>query len=260
MKDLVIISTSPGRENWVKEMLCSISRPVIVVSDFGYELGKIKWVFENTNCDRFLFLQDSLVIRDEALFDQVFEAKGSSCIMDIPACLGSYMGVYERSVLSKIDIPVIYTKEESIFFEIEWTQRYIKLCENFSHPISIVHKELETVRKFGRENLLYVNQYYEKWKGDWGVPVSNHEAIVNPIGLERVNLQMLEKARVIQSMIIENETLKRSTESLDLLKEDVATLTNELRAKNAEIFALTESTIWKLFRPYRKILEKIRAH
>ena len=62
---------------------------------------------------------------DEALFDQVFEAKGSSCIMDIPACLGSYMGVYERSVLSKIDIPVIYTKEESIFFEIEWTQRYI---------------------------------------------------------------------------------------------------------------------------------------
>ena len=59
---------------------------------------------------------------------------------------------------------------------------------------------------------------------------------------------------------IENETLKRSTESLDLLKEDVATLTNELRAKNAEIFALTESTIWKLFRPYRKILEKIRAH
>jgi hypothetical protein len=270
MKDIVVISTSPGRENWVKEMLCSISRPVVVVSDFGYELGKIKWVFENTNCDRFLFLQDSLVIRDESLFEQVFEAKGSSCIMDTPSCLGSYMGVYERSVLSKIDIPVIHTKEDSIYFEIEWTQRYIELCESFSHPISIVHKELETVRKFGRENLLYVNQYYEKWKGDWGVPVSNYEVIVNPVGLERVNLQMLEKSRSIQSLTKENELLKRTIEldnshkeEIATLnhshKEEIATLKDELSAKDFKILALTESTIWKLFRPYRKVLEILRV-
>lgn len=257
MKDLVVIATSPGRENWVQEILSSISRPVVVVSDFGYELGKIKWVFENTNCDRFLFLQDSLVIRDESLFDEVFESQGSSCIMDTPACLGSYMGVYERSVLSKIEIPVIHTKEESIYYEIEWTQKYIEVCENFSHPIPIVHKELETVRKFGRENLLYVNQYYEKWKGDWGIPVSNHETIVNPVALQRVNLQMLEKSRVIQGLTSENEHLKRASELVNLLEVGIASLNNELATKNAEIIALKGSTVWKLFRPYRRFLEVI---
>ena len=207
MKDIIVVATSPGRENWTREILESISRPVVVVSDFGYELGKIRWVFENTNCDRFLFLQDSLVVRDESLFAQVFEVPGSSCIMDVPSCLGSYMGVYERSVLAQLEIPLVSSKEESIRFEMEWTKEYISLCENFSHPLNIKHKEFETVRKFGRENLLYVNQYYEKWKGDWGFPVENADTYVNPISLERVNLQMIEKSRLIQNLIGENAVL-----------------------------------------------------
>jgi hypothetical protein len=267
VKDLIVISTSPGRENWVKEILTSISRPVIVISDFGYELGKIKWAYENTNCDRFLFLQDSLVVRDESLFEQVFEVSGSSCILDVPSCLGSYMGVYERSVLSQLEIPEINTKEESIFFEIEWTQKYIALCENFSHPVSIVNKEIETVRKFGRENLLYVNQYYEKWKGDWGVPVTDYRPLVNPIELERANLQMLEKSRIIQNLSNEFLELKagHANEFLELkaghanqmisLQREVDVLASEVSAKTKELLSIRESTIWRLFSPYRNFIQ-----
>jgi hypothetical protein len=273
VKDIIIISTSPGREDWVKEILTSISRPVIVISDFGYELGKIKWAYENTNCDRFLFLQDSLVVRDESLFDQVFEVSGSSCIMDVPSCLGSYMGVYERSVLSRLDIPEISTKEESIFFEIDWTQKYIALCENFSHPVSIVHKEIETVRKFGRENLLYVNQYYEKWKGDWGVPITDYKPLANPIELERANLQMLEKSRIIQnltkelwelktghadsreSMLFEIESLKIQSSRLASLQGEIDALVYEVGSKEKELLAIRESRIWRLFRPYRSFIQ-----
>lgn len=276
MKDIVVISTSPGREDWVKEILGSITRPVVVISDFGYELGKIKWVFENTNCDRFLFLQDSLVVRDESLFDLVFESPGSSCIMDVPSCFGSYMGVYERTVLSKIEIPMITTKEESIFHEIDWTRRYVALCEKFSHPVNVVHKEIETVRKFGRENLLYVNQFYEKWKGDWGVPVKDYESISNPVELERVNLQMLEKSRLIQDLTNkilqlttnsagsnelqppESNFLREATEKIDLANAEIASLRSDLKSNAAELLAIRESTIWKLFGPYRWILDSIR--
>jgi hypothetical protein len=277
MKDLVVISTSPGRENWVHEILSSISRPVIVVSDFGYELGKIKWVYENTNCDRFLFLQDSLVIRDETLFDQIFEVSGSSCIMDVPACMGSYMGVYERSVLSKIKIPDISTKKESIFYEVEWTKKYIASCESFSHPLIVAHKEIETVRKFGRENLLYVNQYYEKWKGDWGVRVNNFEPYANPVELQRINLQMLEKSRELQRLTEQNLKLRSDKKSVEVkwsaednilnnileqinvLQYQNMKLLGELNSKTWELFALKESTIWKIFGPYRKFLASIKG-
>ena len=277
MKDIVVISTSPGRENWVKEILESITRPVLVVSEFGYELGKIKWIFENTNCDRFLFLQDSLVIRDESLFDQVFEAHGSSCIMDVPSCLGSYMGVYEREVLSRIEIPVITTKSESIRFETEWTQEYIRACDSFSHPLAIVHKELETVRKFGRENLLYINQYYEKWKGDWGVYVPSHEPLIDPVSMERVNLQMLEKSRTIQSLTQDNLRLnseincmrdssliretaeKQDLEILKLLEQKLDQLKHDIELKNFEVKEMRESTSRKLFEPYRIFIEFLKS-
>ena len=277
MRDLVVISTSPGRENWVKEILSSISGPVIVVSNFGYELGKIRWVHENTNCDRFLFLQDSVVIRDESLFEQVFRSPGSSCIMDVPSCLGSYMGVYERKVLSRIEIPKIDTKEESIFHEIDWTKKYIAQCESFSHPVTIEHKEVETVRKFGRENLLYINQYYEKWKGDWGVPVLNFEPLANSIDLERINLQMLEKSRQIQNLTKMNLKLKDDLMSIETIShsENVylrnimaqidsllmrnSKLQESLSSKTRELTGIKESTIWKVFSPYRKILAKIKG-
>ncbi len=274
MKDIVVIATSPGREQYLEELLSSVSRPVIVVSDFGFELGKIKWIYENTNCDRFLFLQDSIVIRDESLFDQVFENKGSACIMDVPKCLGSYMGVYERSVLSKIEIPRIQTKEESIRYEIEWTQKYIAECDNFGHPVLIQQKELESVRRFGRENFLYVNQYYEKWKGDWGVTVEGFETQQIDIQSKRINLQMLEKSRLIQNLVKENNFLEKTiaswhegppegfielnkNEKLSLLRE-IFSLGEKLKQAEMNCANLENSTIWKATKPYRKFRSLLR--
>ena len=65
---MIVVATTPGRENWLKQCLESIERPVMVLSDFTFELGKIKWVFENTKIQRFMFLQDSVVIKNHKIF------------------------------------------------------------------------------------------------------------------------------------------------------------------------------------------------
>ena len=161
MKEAVVISTSPGRAHWVKDCFDSISVPSIVVSGGGFELGKIKWVYENTNIDRFIFLQDSIVIRNNDLLMSVFDTNGSSCLMCDPDHMGSYMGLYERKTLDKIEIPNISSKAEAILNEIEWTKKYIAACDEFSHPVTIEHKQLHGVIKHNRENLLYVNDLYE---------------------------------------------------------------------------------------------------
>ena len=168
MKNEIVISTSPGRSEWVKHCLESINVPCLVVSGYGYELGKIKWVYENTNIDKFIFLQDSVVIRNNELLMSLFESEGSACLMCDPSHMGSYLGLYERKILDRIDIPIISKKSESISNEIEWTKRYIEACDHFSHPVDLKHETIFTVMRNGRENMLYVNDLYEKWKGDWG--------------------------------------------------------------------------------------------
>jgi hypothetical protein len=169
LKQAIVIGTGKGRAHWVADCLASLDVPipVIVVSTDGYELGKIKWVYENTDIDRFIFLQDSVVIKNNELLMRIFEAPGSACLMDEPGCMGSYMGLYERTTLSQIEIPHSNTKRDSINYEVEWTREYVKACKNYSHPVEIRHKIVNTVYKHGRENRLYVNSVYEKWKGTW---------------------------------------------------------------------------------------------
>lgn len=168
MKTAIVIATSPGREAWVKDCLEPLRSDVIVVSTGGYELGKIKWVYENTNLDKFIFLQDSVVVRNEEALLDMLAYNGSVCLMDVPQCFGSYLGIYERKVLDRIEIPDIPTKDESIIHEIRWTQQYKAACDHLYHPNpAIEHHIVQTVMKHGRENLFYLNRFYEKWKGTW---------------------------------------------------------------------------------------------
>jgi hypothetical protein len=168
VKDGIIVGTAPGRERWLNDFMESIKLPCIVVTVDGYELGKIKWAYENTNLDRFIFLQDSLVIRNNELLNSIFNVPGSACLMCDPDHYGSYLGLYERSILDKVGIPLANTKADAIKYEWEWTKQYASACSNFDHPLNLDHQIVYTVYKHGRENMLYVNDLYEKWKGDWG--------------------------------------------------------------------------------------------
>lgn len=167
---MIIIGTTPGREEWLSQCLKSITKSVLVLSDFTYELGKINWVFNNTKIDRFMFLQDSVVVKDEKLFDLLYNDKGSIALTNDPSMFGMYMGIYERVHLSKIEIPIPKSKSEAIGYEISWTKNYCQAAKNvrvaFSDFTDSKSKRKETV--FGRLNLVIENDFLIKYKGNWG--------------------------------------------------------------------------------------------
>ncbi len=167
---MIVVATTPGRENWLKQCLESIERPVMVLSDFTFELGKIKWVFENTKIERFMFLQDSVVIKNQKIFELLDDDKGSIALTNDPCMYGMYLGVYERKILQMVDIPLPKLKAESIAFELSWTESYCRAARNvrlaFTDFTDSRAKRKEVL--FGRENLVLENEFLIKYKGNWG--------------------------------------------------------------------------------------------
>lgn len=169
---MIVIGTTPGRENWLAQCLASITRPVLVLSDFTFELGKFNWLMENTKIDRFMYLADSVVVKDERLF-QLLDEQGSIAFSSDPGIYGMYLGVYERKVLEKIQIPYPKNKKEVIEYELSWTQTYAQAAKNvriaFDNLTDSKSKRKEVL--FGRENLVLENDFLIKYKGHWGQQV-----------------------------------------------------------------------------------------
>ena len=59
MKEAIVIGTSTDREDWIYDIVKSFTVPYILVSTGGYELGKIKWVYENTKIDRWIKIRQN---------------------------------------------------------------------------------------------------------------------------------------------------------------------------------------------------------
>jgi hypothetical protein len=170
---MIVIATTPSREQWLQQCLASIEQPVLVLSDFTFELGKINWIFHNTKIERFMFLQDSVVIKNQSLFDLLLKDKGSIALTNDPCMYGMYLGVYERHILEKIEIPIPKTKAESIAYELSWTDNYCKVARNVRLAFTDFSDSRSTRKQvlFGRENLVLENDFLIKYKGNWGQQV-----------------------------------------------------------------------------------------
>ena len=166
---LVVIGSSPDRQEWLADCSASIKRDHIAVVSFGFELAKIGWVMDNTNVDRFLLLQDSWKIKDEGFWDLLESHSGSVAINSDPYYFGCYAGVYERSVIEQIGVPVMADKRDAIRHEIDWHKRYVEV----SGEPTVLFPELTDANAFGqiqlhgRTNLVLENDYIVKYKGTW---------------------------------------------------------------------------------------------
>jgi len=166
---LTVIGSSPGREAWLADCSASITREHIAVVSFGYELGKIRWVIENTTADRFLFLQDSWQIRSEGFWDLLEQFEGSVALTRDPYFFGCYAGVYERSVIERLGVPVVKDKAHSILLEIDWHRRYVALHgePTVLFPGLTDGNAVREEERYGRVNLVLENEFVTKWKGTW---------------------------------------------------------------------------------------------
>lgn len=166
---LVVIGSSPGREQWLADCTASITREHIAIVSFGFELAKIGWVISNTKSDRFLFLQDSWVIKDDKFWDLLQSTTGSVAITADPYFYGCYAGVYESWVIEQIGVPVIADKREAIRNEIDWHKSYVEVSGNpqVLFPELTDRNSTRQEEKHGRNNLVLENDYLVKYKGTW---------------------------------------------------------------------------------------------
>jgi hypothetical protein len=171
MTEIVVVASAPGREHWLNDCLNSIgSREVLVLRQADtWELGKIKWLYENTTLDRFMFMQDTVVVKDESFFDMAFSLNGSVSITNDPRMFGMYMGIYTRDTLSKVRLYTPATKQDAIKAEIDWTSTYHQ-ADPSTHLLFTDFTDATAKRKeerHGRINLVLENDYLIKYKGTW---------------------------------------------------------------------------------------------
>lgn len=165
---MIVIGTNYGREHWAQDCIDSITGPYIVVCGPGYEVGHIKWVYDNTDIERFIYLQDSFVIKDNSLVEEVFSREGSVCLMCSGPHPQSYTALYERSTLSKMtEIPFAKDKAEAMYWEENFILDYRKVVDTMT-CFPLTQNITWGVMKHGRENMFYDNELYQKYKGNWG--------------------------------------------------------------------------------------------
>lgn len=171
MLKAIVIATTSGREEWLRDCLESLKGytkyPILVVNQYEWELGKIKWVFDHTDIDEFLFLQDSVIIKEYSWIDEVMEKEGSVSLTERPYEM--YMGKYLRSQLKLLEMPYIASKRESVYAEAKWCGDYAALAP--FHVMWGYFKDDHTKRevKYGRENLVLENEHIKKYKGTWDI-------------------------------------------------------------------------------------------
>ena len=168
---MIVIGTSAGREHWATDALASLTgHGVLVLSQYEYELGKLRWVLEHTDIQRFWFLQDSVIIHDADFLHAALDMQGAVALCGHPVPYGMYMGVYDRRTLRQVGIPEVTDKATAIRLEVEWTRLY---CEA-AGPVHVCFPDLcdrnavGIEHHHGRDNLLLRNESISKWKGTWG--------------------------------------------------------------------------------------------
>lgn len=171
----VVVSTGPGRGGWLGDCLGSISRGNLTVclSRTGGELGALRMIYEGTHWTRWLMLQDSTVVTDQALFDVVDQVSGPALVAPRP-CM--YMALFERSVLDRLsipDVPAGVDRELAIRHECQFMDAYVSACAAAGFRVPVIDPTLAdgyaagTEMRHGRLNLVLRGRYLTKYKGTW---------------------------------------------------------------------------------------------
>lgn len=162
----IVISTSTYSAPFFKDFMKSLKdhemRYPMHISFEGvtrpmgsFEIGAIKQGCELF--DEFIFLHDTVVVKDPALFEKLFAIPGH---VALTAGFYHYFGKYVSSDMPPF--PEVRDKEEAIKHELSW----------FTKPYSVFepqlpHSSKEIVERHGRQNMKVENEFITKYKGTY---------------------------------------------------------------------------------------------
>lgn len=173
MRQAIVIGSTTRTKDWLQNCLNSFgdykNYPIIVVVNNDFELGKIKWVMDNTNLDEFFLLHDTVEIKSLSMFDIAFQTTGSFALSNQPVYMGMFLGKYRREILSQMQITPSQTKIDAVLAEVSFNNRYAQLEPNQNTISSPLVNTDVFEEKFGRKNMVLENPFIKKYKGTWSM-------------------------------------------------------------------------------------------
>lgn len=176
MRQGIVVLTGEGREkilyNFSIQNVFSHKQLIYTLFEYDkgdFELGAIRHMFYNTDIDEFLLLHDTCEIKDNKLFDIVFDQyEGKSvALANHPCIFGMYLGKYRREVLNMMYIPKAHNKIEAVEYEMTFNTEYCKLDGDVKLLDNPLHDTDVFIEKFGRKNMVLENDLLIKYKATW---------------------------------------------------------------------------------------------
>lgn len=163
----IVITTHKSTEMYFKDLMNSLKDceyPITIVYNTDksnhYELTGIKTGM--MLYDEFIYLHDTVIIKDQTLFDILFAQPGMISIA--PRYL-MYLGKYESARLKQMNLPQVNNKYEAVMME-AW------LRDNFNEPCfdrEFCDEYSRFEEKYGKLNMVIENAYIKKWKRTWSM-------------------------------------------------------------------------------------------
>lgn len=179
----ICVATYKGSP-WLERCLNSIpsNLPLYVVRDGHYECAALRSIMEKTKLDRWLFLQDSCMVKDPSWIYEHWNEDTSIGLIQEPSLYGSYLGWWRRSILEQCHIPNTHDKLSAVLAEMELPKEYSSRDPSAytlwpELNIQNANQELMFVgTEHARWTRRYENNFLVKNKSSWDGLTMDHSA------------------------------------------------------------------------------------
>lgn len=162
---VIVVVNDGNNASWITEFK---DIRFIISEDDRFELGAITKVLELTDWDEFILLQDTIEIKNNSIFEILFNNYPNQSVAYNPH-FQMYLGKFRRETLEKLSIPVVTNKIESVAQEGAFLKQYMD-TENVAifNPHFIDGNFYGSYEElWGRKNLILSDEYLIKRKGTW---------------------------------------------------------------------------------------------
>lgn len=173
-KQAIVIIHARKSSVWLEGCLNSIQTdyPVLISNHEGWVMEGIKKMWETTNYQEIFFMNESMICKDNDIWNIVFHDNGGKSVMMSERFL-MFFGKYRREMINKLQFPTVHNKYEDVILgEGQWCRQYYELNDHVEiQPLA----DGDTTNsnnfedKYGRRNLVLENDYFKKWKASYNM-------------------------------------------------------------------------------------------
>lgn len=138
----------------------------VLITDWnGFELAGIEKGMEFF--DEFILLHDTVVVKDQKLFDLCFDFDGSVGLTKDLAY--SYCGKFRTKILEQMALPRVYNYQEAVDQERPFGINYLKLEDKYMEiePLGAGDHSIPIIEMHGRKGILLENSFLRKHKSHY---------------------------------------------------------------------------------------------